>query len=77
MKGHRSLERMGLVSVDQPPRNPFWDLDILGLTSLPSQRRPKADPPRNEQGDSFDADERPSWSEETPRPSWDREPLLL
>jgi hypothetical protein len=75
MKGRRSLERMGLMSVDQPPRNPYWDLDILGLMRIPSQRCPQTVQPRTEARP--DAGEGPSWAEETPRSSWDREPLLL
>lgn len=74
LDGRRSLERLALMTVDQPPRSPYQDLDILSLAHSPARSRSKPSQ-RTSSGERNDFDaagrRRPARAEENP------EPLLL
>ncbi|WP_406695272.1 hypothetical protein V5E97_29980 [Singulisphaera sp. Ch08] len=77
INGQRSLERMGLVSFDRPRRNPYWDLDILGLMRVPQREDRTLVLSAIEDRDASGVSRETPWPEESPRSSEGPKPLLL
>ncbi|AGA27407.1 hypothetical protein [Singulisphaera acidiphila] len=77
INARRSLERMGLMSFDRPWRNPYWDLNILGLMRVPQREDRMMIRPSTEARPASKESRQAPWPEESPRSSEDHEPLLL
>ena len=77
INGRRSLERMGLMSFERPRRNPYWDLDILGLMRVPQREDRMMILSSTEARNASEATRETPWPEESPNSSQDPEPLLL
>lgn len=76
-EGQRALERMGLISFEQPRRNPYQDLDVLSLSYSPRRAERKRILSSPEVRKEVVIAREPERREELPCSAQDLEPLLL
>ncbi|SIO59302.1 hypothetical protein SAMN05444166_5997 [Singulisphaera sp. GP187] len=77
INGRRSLERMGLISFERLRRNPYWELDILGLMRGPEREDRLMNLAATDDRDGSEGSRELPWAEESPRSAPDPERLLL